>query len=150
MIRFAIFIFALYLLFKKLYYVILNYKEYYTVNKLNLNLLKANNNQKRNKGLMYRKTPLRNDEGMLFIYSKPQKIKMWMKNTYIPLDLLFLDDSMKVIDYKENLIPHDIKTNYISKIKCKYAIEINGGSIKKNNIKKGTIIVPNYVKTLSK
>ena len=150
MIRFAIFIFALYLLFKKLYHVILNYREYYSVNKLNLNLLKANNNEKRNKGLMYRKNPLRNNEGMLFIYSKPQKIRMWMKNTFIPLDLLFLDNNMKVIDFKENLKPHDVKRNYSSKINCKYAIEINGGSIKKNNIKKGTIIIPKYIKSLSK
>jgi uncharacterized protein len=150
MIRFFIYIFALYLLFKKLYYVFLNYKEYYSINKLNLNLVKANNNQKRNHGLMYRKEQLQNNEGMLFIYSKPQIIKMWMKNTYIPLDLLFLDNNMKVIEYKENLIPHDVKTNYISKNKYKYAIEINGGSIKKNNIKEGTIIIPKYIKSLSK
>ena len=150
MIRFAIYIFAFYLLFKKLFYVILNYKEYYSVNRLNLNLLKANTTKTRNKGLMNRKNALKDNEGMLFIYSKPQKIKMWMKNTYIPLDLLFLDNNMKVIDSKENLIPHDVETNYISKTKCKYAIEINGGSIKKNNIKNGTIIIPKYIRTLSK
>ena len=149
MIRLLIYIFVIYLFFKKLYHVILNYKEYYSVNKLHLNLVKANTDKKKNKGLMYRKTPLKNNEGLLFIYQKPQKIKMWMKNTYIPLDLLFLDTKMNVIDYKENLKPRDIKTNYISNIKCKYAIEINGGYIKKNNIKKGTIIVPKYINKLS-
>jgi len=150
MIRLLIFIFALYCLFKKLYYVFLNYKEYYSINRLQLNLVKANNDIKRNKGLMYRKIPLKNNEGMLFIYSKPQRIKMWMKNTYIPLDLLFLDNKMKVIEFKENLKPHDVKTNYISKNKYKHAIEISGGSIRKNNIKKGTIIIPKYVRSLSK
>ena len=150
MIRLLIFIFALYCLFKKLYYVFLNYKEYYSINRLQLNLVKANNDIKRNKGLMYRKIPLKNNEGMLFIYSKPQRIKMWMKNTYIPLDLLFLDNKMKVIEFKENLKPHDVKTNYISNNKYKHAIEINGGSIRKNNIKKGTIIIPKYVRSLSK
>ena len=150
MIRLLIFIFALYCLFKKLYYVFLNYKEYYSINRLQLNLVKANNDIKRNKGLMYRKNPLKNNEGMLFIYSKPQRIKMWMKNTYIPLDLLFLDNKMKVIEFKENLKPHDVKTNYISNNKYKHAIEINGGSIRKNNIKKGTIINPKYVRSLSK
>ena len=98
---------------------------------------------------MYRKKQLKENEGMLFIYSKPQKIKMWMKNTYIPLDVLFLDNKMKVVDFKENLKPHDVNTNHISKIKCKYAIEINSGSIKKNNIKNGTIIIPKYIKTLN-
>ena len=150
MIRLLIFIFALYCLFKKLYYVFLNYKEYYSINRLQLNLVKANNDLKRNKGLMYRKNPLKDNEGMLFIYSKPQRIKMWMKNTYIPLDLLFLDNKMKVIEFKENLKPHDVKTNYISNNKYKHAIEINGGSIRKNNIKKGTIINPKYVRSLSK
>lgn len=149
MIRLLIYIFVIYLLFKKLYHVILNYKEYYSVNKLHLNLVKTTTEKKRNKGLMNRKTPLKNNEGLLFIYQKPQKIKIWMKNTFIPLDLLFLDTKMKVIDYKENLKPQDIKTNYISNIKCKYAIEINGGSIKKNNIKKGTIIIPKYINKLS-
>ena len=136
----------MYLFFKKLYDVILNYREYYSVDRLHLNLVKANTDKKRAKGLMFRKEPLKNNEGMLFIYSKPQKIKMWMKNTYIPLDLLFLDNNMRIIEIRENLKPHDVKTNYISKIRCKYAIELNGGSIKKNNIKKGTSIVPKYIK----
>ena len=149
MIRFLIYIFVLYLFFKKIYHVILNYKEYYADNRLQLNLVKANNEKKRNKGLMYRKNPLKNNEGLLFIYPKPQKIKMWMKNTYIPLDLLFLDNKMKVIDFKENLKPHNVKNNYISNVKCKYAIEINANSIKKNNIKKGTIIIPKYITKLS-
>jgi uncharacterized protein len=149
MIRFLIYIYVIFLLFKKLYYVIINYKEYYSINRLHLNLVKSDNNIKRTKGLMNRKNALKNNEGMLFIYSKQQKIKMWMKNTYIPLDLLFLDNKLKVVDFKENLKPHDVKTNYSSKVKCKYAIEINGGSIKKNNIKNGTIIIPKYIKKLS-
>ena len=149
MIRFFIYIFALYLLLKKLYYVFINYKEYYSINKLHLDLVKVKSNKDKNKGLMYRKKQLKKNEGMLFIYSKPQKIKMWMKNTYIPLDVLFLDNKMKVVDFKENLKPHDVNTNHISKIKCKYAIELNGGSIKKNNIKNGTIIIPKYIKALN-
>ena len=149
MIRFFIYIFVLYLLLKKLYYVFINYKEYYSINKLHLDLVKVKSNKDKNKGLMYRKKQLKKNEGMLFIYSKPQKIKMWMKNTYIPLDVLFLDNKMKVVDFKENLKPHDVNTNHISKIKCKYAIELNGGSIKKNNIKNGTIIIPKYIKALN-
>ena len=149
MIRFLIFIFALYLLFKKLYNVIINYKEYYSINRLNLNLVKVSHKKTKNKGLMFRKKPLKDNEGMLFIYKKPQKIKMWMKNTFIPIDLLFLDNKFNIIEMKENLVPHDTKTNYSSKKSCKYAIEINGGSIKKNNIKVGTQIVPKYINKLS-
>ena len=149
MIRFLIYIFALYLLFKKLYYVIINYKEYYSLNKLNLNLVKANTEKKRNRGLMYRKNKLNDSEGVLFIYKNPQKIKMWMKNTYIPLDLLFLNKKFRVIEYKENLKPHDVTTDFSSYKKCKYAIEVNSGTIKKNNIKEGTLIIPKYIKKLN-
>ena len=51
-------------------------------------LLFVTTTNEKNKGLMYRKKKLKDNEGMLFIYSNPQKIKMWMKNTYIPLDVL--------------------------------------------------------------
>ena len=149
MILFLIYIFVISLLLKKIYDIIFKYEKYYSDNNFSLNLVKATTIEKQQKGLMYRKQPLKNNEGLLFIYKNPQKIKMWMKNTYIPLDLLFLDDKMKVVDYKENLKPHDIKTNYSSNIKSRLAIEINGGSIKKNNIKKGTIIVPKYINKLS-
>ena len=55
MIRFLIYIFVIYLLFKKMYTVVNNYKEYYSINKLKLNLVKANNETKENKGLMLEK-----------------------------------------------------------------------------------------------
>jgi uncharacterized membrane protein (UPF0127 family) len=149
MIRFLIYIFAMYILFKKLYQVIINYKEYYSINRLNLNLLKVSSEKKRNQGLMNRKNRLKENEGMLFEYDKPTKIKMWMKNTYIPLDIIFLDKRFRVIEYKENLKPHDITTDYSSNKKYKYAIEINSGTIKKRNIKEGTLIIPKYIKKLN-
>ena len=49
MIRFFIYIFALYLLLKKLYYVFINYKEYYTINKLHLDLVKVKSNKDKKK-----------------------------------------------------------------------------------------------------
>lgn len=149
MIRFFIYIFAVFILFKKLYHVIINYKEYYSINRLNLNLVKVSSEKKRNQGLMNRRNKLKDNEGMLFVYEKPQKIKMWMKDTYIPLDLMFLNKRFRVIEYRENLKPHDITTDYSSMKKCKYAIEVNSGTIKKNNIKEGTLIIPKYIKKLN-
>ena len=89
MIRLLIYIYVGFLLLKKLFKVLIDYKEYYSDQKIRLNLVKANTETKRNKGLMYRKNKLRNMEGMLFIYNKPKIISMWMKNTFIPLDVLF-------------------------------------------------------------
>jgi len=148
MIRLLIYIYVGFLLLKKLFNVVIDYKEYYSQNKITFNLVKANTKLKREYGLMNRKNTLKNNEGMLFIYKKPQIISMWMKNTYIPLDVLFLDEDYKVIDIKENMKPLKNK-RYSSNKKCKYAIEINGNGAKKNNIKNGTKIIPNFVKKLS-
>jgi uncharacterized membrane protein (UPF0127 family) len=144
MIRLLIYIYVGFLFLKKLFTVLIHYKEYYSEKRIKLNLVKANTNSKRDTGLMNRKKKLNNNEGMLFIYKTPQYISMWMKNTFIPLDVLFLDNDYKVVEYKENMTP--LKLNkHASKIKCKYAIEINGGGTKKNNIKIGTRIIPKII-----
>ena len=148
MIRFLIYIYVAYLLFKKLFNVIMNYKEYYSQHKIKLNLVKVSDEEKRSKGLMYRRKKLNNNEGMLFEYKRPHFISMWMKNTYIPLDLLLLNDDYTVIDIKHNMKPKSLKSHK-SKRKCKYAIEVNGGFSKENNIKVGTRVVPNIIKKLS-
>ena len=148
MIRFLIYIYVAFLLFKKLFYVIMNYKEYYSQKKIKLNLVKVTTPKLKSKGLMNRKNILRDGEGMLFVYKKPQNISMWMKNTYIPLDVLFLDKNYIIEDIKHNMKPHDTKS-YKSKKKCKYAIEINGGDAKENNLKVGTKVIPNIIRKLN-
>ena len=50
---------------------------------------------------------------MLFKYKKPQKISMWMKNTYIP-SLLFSDKNLRVVEMKTNLKPLNTKKKYTS------------------------------------
>lgn len=55
-------------------------------------------------GLMHRLT-LREDEGMLFLYTPPQRIRMWMKNTYIPLDMLFIRPDGTVAAIAKNTVP---------------------------------------------
>ena len=67
----------------------------------------ANTDVEKIKGLMHRKDKLKYNEGMLF----PMDYKhnsMWMKNTHIPLDVIFLDDNMRILGYvvdtKESLL----------------------------------------------
>ena len=86
-------------------------------------------------GLMYVKNPLHPRYGMLF--DMGYKVNsMWMKNTFIPLDIIFLDKNMNIIGYKENNQPHSLKSISINK-PSKYVLEMNGGTVKKFNLKRG-------------
>lgn len=87
------------------------------------------------KGLMYVKEPLHSRYGMLF--DMEYKVNsMWMKNTFIPLDVIFLDNNMKIIGFKENNQPHSLKSISINK-PSKYVLEMNAGTVKKFNLKIG-------------
>lgn len=87
------------------------------------------------KGLMYVKEPLNSRYGMLF--DMGYKVNsMWMKNTFIPLDVIFLDKNMNIIGYKENNKPHSLKSISINK-PSKYVLEMNTGTVKKFNLEIG-------------
>jgi hypothetical protein len=60
----------------------------------------AETEEEKEKGLMYVKN-LPKDEGMLFIYDEPQTVGFWMKNTHIPLDIIFIDEDYEVISVYE-------------------------------------------------
>ena len=84
------------------------------------------------KGMMYRKS-LDKDKGMLFLFKEPKKAVFWMKNTYIPLDLIFIKKGGGIDSIHENLEPLSTK-----KIKSKNnviaVLEILGGQVKINKI----------------
>ena len=87
------------------------------------------------KGLMFVKEPLWTNNGMLFdMADHPKNHSMWMKNTYIPLDIIFLDENMNIVGYKENNQPHSLKQIRINK-PSRYVLEMNAGSVKDNNLK---------------
>lgn len=86
------------------------------------------------KGLMFRKR-LNPDKGMLFVMPYYQKNHFWMKNTYIPLDILFIKEDT-IVDIKENTTPLSLK-KITSAEAYTMAIEVNAGYCKKNNIKRG-------------
>ncbi|WP_157995537.1 DUF192 domain-containing protein [Peristeroidobacter soli] len=69
----------------------------------------ADDDQRRARGLMFIRQ-LRPDDSMLFIYPQPQPVAMWMKNTYVPLDMLFVAPDGKVIKVVQNTEPLSLKT----------------------------------------
>ncbi len=58
----------------------------------------------RRKGLMFRRR-LAPDSGMLFLFDRPQLVSMWMKNTYVPLDMLFIDVDGQIVNIARNTTP---------------------------------------------
>ena len=92
----------------------------------------------RDKGLMFRKN-LNLGKGMLFIFPNESKVSMWMKNTLISLDIIFVSKNYKIVDIVNNAkaMSKEILT---SRVKAKYALEINAGLVKKLNIKIGNNI----------
>lgn len=86
----------------------------------------------KSKGLMWRKAIPKN-HGMLFVFEKKQIISMWMKNTYIPLDMLFLDKNGKIIWIHENAKPLD-ETIISTPLPASFVIELNAGQVQEKNI----------------
>ncbi len=83
-------------------------------------------------GLMYRDS-MANNQGMLFIYPYQQEMNFWMKNTHIPLDLIFIDEDGVIVDLAENTKPFSEK-NIHSDLLSKYVLEVNAGFCQENYI----------------
>ena len=92
------------------------------------------------KGLMFQKNPMYNSYGILFdMHPEPKLHSMWMKNTYIPLDIFFLDENMRILGFKENNKPHSLKSIMIDK-PSRYVLEMNSGTRKRFDLKMGNKI----------
>lgn len=100
----------------------------------------AKSDYEKETGLMNRKE-MKTNRGMLFIYEEEaQRPSFYMKNTYIPLDLVYLDKDMKIVDFNLNTTP--LSQNLISsKVPSIYVLELNAGVVEKFNLKQGDKIV---------
>lgn len=92
----------------------------------------------RAKGLMFRES-MPNSAGMLFVYDHPQSVAFWMKNTLIPLDMIFADESGTVTHVHENAVPRD-ETAIPGGDKVQFVLEINGGLAKRLGISEGAAL----------
>jgi len=99
-----------------------------------LNVEIASSPSQLERGLMFR-DKLGQDEGMLFKFDKPQNLKFWGVNTYIPLSIAFLN-SDNVIEKISYISPHDSRA-VTSDIDCVAAIEANYDFFTKNKVQVG-------------
>ncbi|GFD88448.1 hypothetical protein KUL152_06740 [Tenacibaculum sp. KUL152] len=105
-----------------------------TVGEETLNVEYAKTFEQRARGLMFRKS-LCEDCGMFFKFESPRFAGMWMKNTFIPLDVAFIDRNGVITDIKP-LTPHSLESVGSSK-EVLYALEMNQGWFAENEIKIG-------------
>jgi uncharacterized membrane protein (UPF0127 family) len=98
----------------------------------------AEDDLEREEGLMFREV-LREDSGMLFVFPDEDKYGFWMKNTLIPLDIIWIDENKKVIAIKENALPCEEEPCeiYVIDEKVLYVLEINAGLTEKLGVEVG-------------
>lgn len=89
------------------------------------------------RGLMDRRE-LSLNSGMLFVYPTAYRVSMWMKNTYLPLSVAFINDSRQIV----HMLDMQPQTTEIhrSPVVVRYALEVNQGWFKKNNIHPGGLM----------
>jgi uncharacterized protein len=98
----------------------------------------ADNDEKAQQGLMYRKS-MDENRGMLFIFPKPAVHSFWMKNTLISLDIIFIDENKKIIKIHKSTTPLSTK-DLPSGGPTLYVVEVNAGYTDKFSIKEGDLI----------
>ncbi len=94
-------------------------------------------------GLMFRKS-MNENQGMLFIFPDVQVRNFWMRNTEIPLDMIFINDSKIILNIAKNTTPYS-DNSYASSGPAKYVLEVNGGFSDSHNITPGTKV--NWIPT---
>lgn len=98
----------------------------------------ADDDAERGRGLMFREN-LPQQAGMLFIYDRPQTVAFWMRNTLIPLDMIFADKTGVVRKVHSNAVPLD-ETPIVGGNDILAVLEINGGLSERFGIAVGTLI----------
>ncbi|CAH8283935.1 hypothetical protein EV196_103399 [Mariniflexile fucanivorans] len=76
-------------------------------------------------GLMYRDS-MKENQGMLFVFDDVTERYFYMKNTKIPLDIIYLNEGKKIVSFQKNAKPMD-ETSLPSNVPAKYVLEVNAG-----------------------
>lgn len=99
----------------------------------------ADDDPERARGLMYRDA-MEADRGMLFIHETEEPQAYWMKNTKIPLDILYFDSSRKLVSQQRDVPPcslGDACPSYPSNVPARYVLELNAGEAARLKLQDG-------------
>ena len=104
---------------------------------IKVNVEIADDDEERENGLMFRQK-LNENEGMFFIFDSEDFLIFWMKNTLIPLDIIFIDEDFEIVDVKYAMPCKEEPCElYKSSKPAKYVLEVNENFTRKNGIKIG-------------
>lgn len=103
-----------------------------------LSVAVADDPAERARGLMF-VTDLAPDAGMLFVFERPGPVAFWMRNTLIPLDMIFADGEGRVVRVHENAVPRD-ETPIPGGDAVQYVLEVNGGRAAEIGITEGDLL----------
>ena len=106
--------------------------------KANFTVDVADDPAERNRGLMFVEE-MPTLSGMLFVYDQPQRATFWMRNTLIPLDMLFADETGTITRIHQNAIPQD-ETTIEGGTAVQFVLEINGGLSERLGIAEGDLL----------
>ena len=99
----------------------------------------ADTEARRSQGLMFRRE-LGPKQGMIFLFDEDRVVTMWMKNTYIPLDMVFIDKDWRIANIARNTEP--LSTDIVSSgAPVSRTLEIAGGQADKLGLKTGDRVV---------
>ena len=102
----------------------------------------ADNDMERARGLMYR-DQMDSDAGMLFLFDRQEAQAFWMKNTRIPLDILYFDEQWKMVGWSLNTPPcslGDQCPSYPSQAPARYVLELNAGTAERIGAQLGDLL----------
>jgi uncharacterized protein len=105
----------------------------------------ADTDELRSRGLMFRHV-LPEGQAMLFDFGKPRPASMWMKNTYIALDMLFVRDDGTIAAIAENTEPFSTQTISVDE-PVKGVVELTAGTVKRLGIKRNDKVYHQIFKT---
>ena len=89
-------------------------------------------------GLMHRKE-MAPDQGMLFDFERSQPVAMWMRNTYIPLDMLFIDEGGEIVNIAHDTVPHS-EAVLQSAGPVRFVLEVPAGTSRLLGIGRGDVV----------
>jgi uncharacterized membrane protein (UPF0127 family) len=94
---------------------------------------------KRELGLQYRQE-LAPNRGMLFIFAEERRLTFWMKNTPIPLDMIFIGRDQKIVGIVEEAAPYSLDSRSVGEVPSQFVLEINGGLSRRYGFKPGNSV----------